>query len=103
MAPPASVPRFLPHLMTPVLQREINPDKVSDLKFPLADVAEGYRAMDGRRVDNWSATILCLVAFVSGNLHSPIDFPTVTATVYGFFEFVQPTIDVVPNLGLRVP
>lgn len=32
-----------------VLKREINPGKVFDLALPLAEVAEGYRAMDGRR------------------------------------------------------
>ena len=32
-----------------VLRREINPGKVFDLELPLADVAEGYRAMDKRR------------------------------------------------------
>jgi threonine dehydrogenase-like Zn-dependent dehydrogenase len=32
-----------------VLNREINPGKVFDLEIPLADVAEGYRAMDERR------------------------------------------------------
>jgi len=30
--------------------REINPGKVFDLQVPLTDVAEGYRAMDERRV-----------------------------------------------------
>ena len=46
---PAPVRRFLPHLMDLVLQRKINPGKVFDLQLPLADVAEGYRAMDERR------------------------------------------------------
>lgn len=46
---PAPVRRFLPHLMDLVLQRRINPSKVFDLELPLADVAEGYRAMDERR------------------------------------------------------
>jgi threonine dehydrogenase-like Zn-dependent dehydrogenase len=46
---PAPVRRFLPHLMDLVLQRKINPGKVFDLTLPLADVAEGYRAMDERR------------------------------------------------------
>ncbi len=31
------------------LQRNINPGKVFDLVLPLAQVAEGYRAMDQRR------------------------------------------------------
>jgi threonine dehydrogenase-like Zn-dependent dehydrogenase len=46
---PAPVRRFLPHLMDLVLSRAINPGKVFDLALPLADVAEGYRAMDERR------------------------------------------------------
>lgn len=46
---PAPVRRFLPHLMDLVLTRKINPGKVFDLTLPLADVAEGYRAMDERR------------------------------------------------------
>jgi threonine dehydrogenase-like Zn-dependent dehydrogenase len=39
------VRRFLPHLIELVLNRRINPGKVFDLELPLADVAEGYRAM----------------------------------------------------------
>ena len=46
---PAPVRRFLPHLMDLVLSRKINPGKVFDLELPIADVAEGYRAMDERR------------------------------------------------------
>lgn len=46
---PAPVRRFLPHLLDLVLSRAINPGKVFDLQLPLADVAEGYRAMDERR------------------------------------------------------
>lgn len=46
---PAPVRRFLPDLMDRVLTRKINPGKVFDLQLPLADVAEGYRAMDERR------------------------------------------------------
>lgn len=46
---PAPVRRFLPHLLDLVLRRKINPGKVFDLTLPLADVAEGYRAMDERR------------------------------------------------------
>jgi len=46
---PAPVRRFLPHLIDLVLSRRINPGKVFDLEMPLADVAEGYRAMDERR------------------------------------------------------
>ena len=46
---PAPVRRFLPHLINLVLTRKINPGKVFDQTLPLADVAEGYRAMDERR------------------------------------------------------
>jgi hypothetical protein len=46
---PAPVRRFLPHLIDLALQRKIEPGKVFDLKLPLAEVAEGYRAMDERR------------------------------------------------------
>ena len=46
---PAPVRRFLPHLIDLVLQRKIAPGKVFDLQLPLANVAEGYRAMDERR------------------------------------------------------
>lgn len=46
---PAPVRRYLPYLMELVLSRTINPGKVFDLEIPLADVAEGYRAMDERR------------------------------------------------------
>lgn len=46
---PAPVRRFLPDLMQRVLERKINPGKVFDLQIPIADVAEGYKAMDERR------------------------------------------------------
>ncbi|MER8390003.1 zinc-dependent alcohol dehydrogenase family protein [Mesorhizobium sp. M0166] len=46
---PAPVRRFLPHLMDLILTRKINPGKVFDLELPLADAAQGYRAMDERR------------------------------------------------------
>ena len=49
MGGPAPVRRFLPHLMDLILTRQINPGKVFDLELPLADAAEGYRAMDDRR------------------------------------------------------
>jgi len=49
MGGPAPVRRFLPHLMELVIERRINPGKVFDLALPLADVAEGYKAMDERR------------------------------------------------------
>jgi len=46
---PAPVRRFLPKLIDLILTRQINPGKVFDLQLPLADVAEGYKAMDERR------------------------------------------------------
>lgn len=46
---PAPVRRFLPHLIDLVLTRQINPGKVFDLELPIAEVAEGYKAMDERR------------------------------------------------------
>jgi threonine dehydrogenase-like Zn-dependent dehydrogenase len=46
---PAPVRRFLPDLIDMVLERRINPGKVFDLELPIAEVAEGYRAMDERR------------------------------------------------------
>ncbi len=46
---PAPVRRYLPKLIDLVLNEKINPGKVFDLKLPLDQVAEGYRAMDERR------------------------------------------------------
>jgi threonine dehydrogenase-like Zn-dependent dehydrogenase len=46
---PAPVRRYLPDLIDLVLNETINPGKVFDLTLPLAEVAEGYRAMDERR------------------------------------------------------
>lgn len=46
---PAPVRHYLPHLIDLVLRREIDPGKVFDLRLPLDQVAEGYRAMDERR------------------------------------------------------
>jgi threonine dehydrogenase-like Zn-dependent dehydrogenase len=46
---PAPVRRFLPDLMDRVLKGKIEPGRVFDLKLPLAEVAEGYKAMDERR------------------------------------------------------
>jgi threonine dehydrogenase-like Zn-dependent dehydrogenase len=43
------VRRFLPHLLDLITSGEIDPGKVFDLTLPLAQVAEGYRAMDERR------------------------------------------------------
>ncbi|SCM78999.1 Theronine dehydrogenase-like Zn-dependent dehydrogenase [uncultured Pleomorphomonas sp.] len=45
---PAPVRRFLPHLIDLIMSRRINPGKVFDLEVPLADVAQGYKAMDQR-------------------------------------------------------
>jgi threonine dehydrogenase-like Zn-dependent dehydrogenase len=46
---PAPVRRFLPELIDLIVRRQIDPGKVFDLKLPLAEAAEGYRAMDERR------------------------------------------------------
>jgi threonine dehydrogenase-like Zn-dependent dehydrogenase len=46
---PAPVRRFLPHLIELVLDGQISPGKVFDLSLPLEQVAEAYKAMDGRR------------------------------------------------------
>jgi threonine dehydrogenase-like Zn-dependent dehydrogenase len=46
---PAPVRRYLPDLIQLVLEHRIDPGKVFDLSLPLAQVAEGYRAMDERR------------------------------------------------------
>jgi threonine dehydrogenase-like Zn-dependent dehydrogenase len=46
---PAPVRRYLPKLIELVLNGKINPGKVFDLKLPLPQVAEGYKAMDERR------------------------------------------------------
>jgi threonine dehydrogenase-like Zn-dependent dehydrogenase len=46
---PAPVRRYLPDLIQLVLDRRIDPGRVFDLELPLAQVADGYRAMDERR------------------------------------------------------
>jgi threonine dehydrogenase-like Zn-dependent dehydrogenase len=46
---PAPVRRFLPDLIERSLAGTIEPGRVFDLTLPLAEVAEGYRAMDERR------------------------------------------------------
>jgi threonine dehydrogenase-like Zn-dependent dehydrogenase len=46
---PAPVRRFLPDLIDRIWTGGIDPGKVFDLRLPLSDVAEGYRAMDERR------------------------------------------------------
>jgi threonine dehydrogenase-like Zn-dependent dehydrogenase len=45
---PAPVRRFLPDLITRVLDGRIDPGRVFDLTLPLEEVAEAYRAMDER-------------------------------------------------------
>jgi threonine dehydrogenase-like Zn-dependent dehydrogenase len=46
---PAPVRRFLPDLMERVWTGKIQPGKVFDLELPLAEAADGYKAMDERR------------------------------------------------------
>jgi threonine dehydrogenase-like Zn-dependent dehydrogenase len=46
---PAPVRRYLPKLIDLILSQKIDPGKVFDLRLPLDQVAEGYRAMDERR------------------------------------------------------
>ena len=46
---PAPVRRFLPDLIDRIWTRQIDPGQVFDLTLPLAQVAEGYAAMDSRR------------------------------------------------------
>jgi threonine dehydrogenase-like Zn-dependent dehydrogenase len=46
---PAPARQYLPALIALVFNGTINPGKVFDLVLPLAQVAEGYRAMDERR------------------------------------------------------
>ncbi|PXX58150.1 threonine dehydrogenase-like Zn-dependent dehydrogenase [Nocardia tenerifensis] len=46
---PAPVRRFLPDLIDRIMRDEITPGDVFDLTLPLAEAAEGYRAMDERR------------------------------------------------------
>src|SRR6478752_1675095 len=43
---PAPVRRFLPELIELIMNDEIDPGAVFDLTLPLAEAAEGYRAMD---------------------------------------------------------
>lgn len=45
----APVRRYLPELLALVQDGRIDPGKVFDLTLPMAEVAEGYRAMDERR------------------------------------------------------
>ena len=41
--------RFLPELIDLIWTGDIDPGKVFDLRLPLEQAAEGYRAMDERR------------------------------------------------------
>jgi threonine dehydrogenase-like Zn-dependent dehydrogenase len=45
----APVRRYLPELLELVTSGRVNPGLVFDSVMPLAEVAEGYRAMDERR------------------------------------------------------
>ena len=49
MGGPAPVRHYLPGLIELIWDRKIGPGKVFDLRLPLDEVAEGYRAMDERR------------------------------------------------------
>ena len=49
MGGPAPVRKYLPQLIDLIWNEQIEPGKVFDLTLPLAQVAEGYRAMDERR------------------------------------------------------
>src|SRR5258708_13453931 len=57
---PAPVRRYLPDLIKLVWERKIEPGKVFDLKLPLDQVAEGYRAMDERRAIKTLLSPYCL-------------------------------------------
>lgn len=46
---PAPVRAYLPHLVELIMSDRIDPGAVFDLTLPLAEAAEGYRAMDERR------------------------------------------------------
>jgi threonine dehydrogenase-like Zn-dependent dehydrogenase len=46
---PAPVRRYLPELIDLIWRHAIDPGRVFDQTLPLADAAEGYRAMDERR------------------------------------------------------
>ncbi|MGB3328786.1 MAG: zinc-dependent alcohol dehydrogenase family protein [Thermomicrobiales bacterium] len=49
MGGPAPVRHFLPDLIDLIWTRQIDPGKVFDMTLPLAEAAEGYKAMDERR------------------------------------------------------
>lgn len=54
---PAPVRRFLPELIQLIWDRKIDPGIVFDLTLPLADAADGYRAMDERRATKVLLTV----------------------------------------------
>ncbi|MFC5744342.1 zinc-dependent alcohol dehydrogenase family protein [Actinomadura rugatobispora] len=54
---PAPVRRFLPELIDLIWQRKIDPGRVFDLRLPLEEAAEGYKAMDERRATKVLLTI----------------------------------------------
>lgn len=54
---PAPVRQFLPELIDLIWNRQIDPGVVFDLTLPLADAAEGYRAMDERRATKVLLTV----------------------------------------------
>ncbi|WP_374976818.1 zinc-dependent alcohol dehydrogenase family protein [Microbacterium trichothecenolyticum] len=54
---PAPVRRFLPELIQLIWDRRIDPGKVFDLSLPLAEAAEGYKAMDERRATKVLLTV----------------------------------------------
>ncbi|OMH27699.1 IMP dehydrogenase [Tersicoccus phoenicis] len=54
---PAPVRRFLPELIQLIWDRKIDPGVVFDLTLPLAEAAEGYRAMDERRATKVLLTV----------------------------------------------
>ena len=61
---PAPVRRFLPELIDLIWTRQIDPGKVFDLTLPLAEAAEGHKAMDERR-----ASRPCCGHTVDGHAH----------------------------------
>ncbi|MGF2948989.1 zinc-dependent alcohol dehydrogenase family protein [Microbacterium alcoholitolerans] len=54
---PAPVRRFLPELIQLIWDRRIDPGIVFDLTLPLANAADGYRAMDERRATKVLLTV----------------------------------------------
>lgn len=54
---PAPVRRFLPDLIDLIVRGDIDPGEVFDLTLPLAEAAEGYRAMDERRATKVLLTV----------------------------------------------